>query len=249
MAGAKEGVARSIGDTAGFTLAQAVQELLKHGVERAKTAMDDASKDLITTKGPMDNAGGSIIKLRYRKRNQENYQVLMRLLSHLTKPQKEDFNVVSICHLNLAKGTGKEKVTSSKSEEFESQHSQLLMGIDFTQGQTFSSLFELYDLIIHDFLELEKNNQANSRTVVELLQKNSLYGDETMSKRLAGLLVRAEDWKEIPGRLVKEVAKIATEVAEGAAPTLNKIGGAIDNFSGGTDALAKMRARVKGGKS
>lgn len=243
--GAREGAARAVGDTFGYTLSQAVQDLLKHGVERAKSAMDEISKDLMTAKGSMDDAAGSIIKSRYRKQDKDKYDALLRLLSHLTKPQQDDFVVVSICHLFLT--TNKEGVPSAKEVEQATQRSRLLLDIDFTDEQTFSSLFELYDLIIADFLVLEKYNQANSQTVVELLQKNSLYGDETMGKRFADLLVRAQGWKEIPGKAVKGVGNIMAEIIDGATPTLSKIHKGITAYTGGTDHWNRVKEKLKRG--
>ena len=204
--------------------------------------------DILSAKGTFDDSAAAIILQKYREHDEEKHKTLIEALNHLNKPQREDFRVVSIgvlCLVSQTKAsTSKTKQTGAAKKKSDdktqkdgaqqngAQQNPLLANIDFTKPETFTQIFEIYDQLVADYLNLEEENR-NSEAIVLLLQNSALYGDETIRKRLVGALVYVKDW---PGLIKRWASKTGecwdglTTFLDGLMPTGERILGASQGF-------------------
>jgi len=185
----KKVAAETVSHTLGSLLRSGLDEIARHGVEKVKSALDDLAKDMLSAKGSIDDAAASLILKAYRKKadNSENFKSLHRMLGFLTYPEQVGFYIASIAHMALtSKKTEDETATKPVHE-----HAKLeLLGVNFTDDDAYTSLFEVYDTLMDDFRNLESQGNANHKSVVELIKSTRLYGDQTLAKRLSvGLLL------------------------------------------------------------
>lgn len=190
-----------------LTLEAMLNNILKTLGVAAEKWVDRISQDVFNVKGHWDDSVFNLIKAMYRKvRGKKNYSALLRLIGFLTEPEHQEFGVISISELALtykeeeppAKGKaskpGEKEGGKKPLSVVEKNFAFFLNDFDFEKRENYTVLFESYDFLIRDFLQLEAKGRANRDEVVRLMHLNSLYADETLKKRLAGVMLHVADW-------------------------------------------------------
>lgn len=199
-------VSRGLFEGLGLKLTEGLNKVVDHATTTlAPKILEIITQDVFDVKGHWDDTVVNIIKAKFRKkRGEDAYQALMRLIGFLTEPEHQEFGVISIGVLALShkeeplakrkapKTAEKEK--GKKSLSVVERNLGLFLDIDLNDPENYTILFDSYDFLISDFKQLEKEGRANRDEVVQLMHLSSLYADNTVKKRLAGAWMHVRDW-------------------------------------------------------